>query len=201
MKPRINFEGDQEDDIDKMISDAKTYEDNQGMERIPDQEPLLRGFWGRQPSRLKEKQELPDWHERARQNRVLKCKQRRVRDLLTSLNSLSAALFAAIAVAERQTVVLLDLRRMFLASCQTEATRKDHEERYPPRRSPSYKRFAGIPTTPKYPEQEWRNILDTIGEMVQERKSFIRKIRELVENMDIRRKIVWLSYLKLQWEY
>ena len=201
MKPSINFEGDQEDDIDKMISDAKTYEDNQGMERIPDQEPLLRGFPGRQPSMLEIKQEFPDWYERARQNRVHRYKQRRVRDLLTSLNSLSAALFAAIAVAERQTVVLLDLHKMFLVSCQTEATRKDHEERYPLRRSPSYKGFAGIPTTPKYPEQEWRNILDTIGEMVQERKSFIQKIRELVENMDIRRKIVWLSYLKLQREY
>ncbi|PUU82954.1 hypothetical protein B9Z19DRAFT_1190015 [Tuber borchii] len=180
-----------EEDINQMISDAKTYEDNQGMERIPDHEPQLRGFWRRLPSSLMKKQKSSYPYERARQNRVHKCKQRRVRDLLTSLNSLSAALFAAIAVAERQTVVLLDLRKMLLASCQTEATSKNHEERYPPHRSPSYKRVPGILTPLKYPEQEWRNILGTINEMVQERKSFIQKIKELVENMDIRGEILF----------
>ena len=37
---------------------------------------------------------------------------------------------------------------------------------------------------------EYPRCLDTIDEVVPERKSFIKKVKELVENMDIRRKIV-----------
>ena len=187
MKLAINFEGDQEDDIDQMISDAKTYEDNRKIKGAHDHKPRGVDLWMKILGLSKDL-------KRVQENKVKKLKQRRVRDLIAYINRLSAALFAAISVGERQTLVLQDLHKMFSTSYRTKT--KDHEKRCPPRRNPSCERVARIPIFSGYPEQAWRNILDTIDEMIQERKSFIQKIKELVENMDIQRKIVWLSYLK-----
>lgn len=84
-----------------MISDETGSEDNKGINGIPADEshqlklPLGAG--------LTEKEE-PKGDEdckQAQQNKGQKRKQIRVRDLLTSLNRLSAGLFAAISVAER----------------------------------------------------------------------------------------------------
>jgi len=138
----------QEDDIDQMLSDAESYEDDQGMER----------------------------------------KQKRVRDLLGALNRLSVDLFAAISVAERQITVLDDLHRVFLTSYQTKT--KDYENGHPLRRNPLHKDTITIPIFSGDPEQIWPNALDTIDEVVRERKCFIKKIEKLVGSMDIRRKIV-----------
>ena len=115
-------------------------------------------------------------------------KQKGVQDLLTNLNKLSADLFAAISVAERQIAVLQDLHSVFLTSYRTKA--KDGEKGYPLRRNPFYRNVVPIPILLENPEQIWPNTLDTIDEVVRERKSFIKKVRELVKNMDIRRKIV-----------
>jgi len=148
MNPALIFRGDQEDDIDQMLSGAESYEDDQGMER----------------------------------------KQKRVRDLLRALNRLSANLFAAISVAERQITILDDLHKVFLTSYQTKT--KDYEKGHPLRRNPLHKDTITIPIFSGDPEQIWPNALDTIDEVVRERKCFIKKVERLVENMDIRRKIV-----------
>jgi len=116
----------------------------------------------------------------------MKTKQNRVRDLLTSLNKLSARLFAVISVAERQISVLQDLHSIFLPSYK--AKTKDYKKGYPLRRNPFHKDVA--PTLPENSEQMWPNTLDTIDEVVRERKSFIQKVKELVENMAIRTNIV-----------
>ena len=129
--------------------------------------------------------------KRARQNKVQELKGKATRDLLISLNGLSAGLFAATGVAERQIAILQDLHKMFLTSYSTEP---NHEKRYPLHKNPFYKGVARIPILSEYPEQAWPNFLDTIDQMIRERKSFIKKIKELVENMDIRRKIVPFSY-------
>lgn len=47
-----------------------------------------------------------------------------------------------------------------------------------------------IPILSENPEQIWPKTLDTVDEVVRERKSFIKRVRELVENMEVRRKIV-----------
>lgn len=160
-----------------MISHAKTYEVNQGVPDLHDQEPpppprlfiFSLGTW-RKSTWAKD-------YERARKNEVRRRKEERVRDLVTSLNSLSGAMFAAIRVAERQIAILQDLHKMVLISC-------------PPRQHSFYKSDSRIHILSEYPELVWSNILDTIDEMVRERKSFIEKIKELVENMDAKRKIV-----------
>ena len=108
--------------------------------------------------------------------------------LLTSLNRLSASLFAAIGVAERQIAVLQDLHSLFLTSYRTKI--KDYEKEYSLRQNPFYKNIAPIPILPENSEQIWPKTLDAIDEVVQERKCFVKKVRALVENMDIRRKIV-----------
>ena len=46
----------------------------------------------------------------------IKRKQERVRDALTAVNRLSADLFAAISVAERQIAVLRDVHSVFVTS-------------------------------------------------------------------------------------
>ena len=197
-----------------MISDASTYEDNQGIELgddPPDPESSLQmGITDEARQRLyrdykqaqlhyeqarqDDGQALQDYeraqqdYERSRQERVQKRKQKRVRDLLTSLNRLSAALFAAISVTERQISVLQDIHSVFLTSYRTNA--KDEEKGYPFRRSPLHHNIVSIPILSENPEQIWPNTLDTIDHVVLERKSFIQKVKELVENMDIRRKIV-----------
>jgi len=116
----------------------------------------------------------------------IKRKQERVRDLLAFLNRLSAALFAAISVTERQISVLQDIHSVFLTSYRTKA--KDGKKGL--RRNPFHRNVATIPILSENTEQIWPNTLETIDEVVRERKSFITKIKELVENMDIRRKIV-----------
>ena len=134
----------QEEDIDRMISDTRVYQNQE--------------------------------------------KQRKVRELLTNLNRLSANFFAAISVAERQIAVLQDLYSVFLTSYRTKT--KDYERGYPLRRNPFHRNVVPIPILSENPEQIWPDTLDTIDEVVRERKSFIWKVKELVENMDIRRKIV-----------
>ena len=185
--------GGQEEDIDQMISDAEKYEDDQGMKRIPDDEPLhlipplVVTFT---------EEERSKWYEdygRARQDNIQRRKQQRVRGLLTALNGLSADLFAAISVAERQITVLQDLHSVFLTSYRTKT--KHHEKGLPIQRNPFHKNIVTIPILSENPEQIWPNTLDTINEVVRERESFIKKVKELVENMDIRRKIVQFSYL------
>ena len=175
-----------------MISDARIYEDNQGMERISADNPVglallpgVRLTWGEDPE---DEWRLYEDHVRARQDIVWKRKQRRTRDLIASLNRLSASLLGAITVAERQIAVLQNLHDLFFTSCRTEI--KDHEKGYTLRENPFYKNIAPIPILSEGSNQIWPNTLDAIDEVVRERKCFIQKVKELVENMDIRRKIV-----------
>ena len=178
----------QEEDIDEMILEAKTCERNQGMRRNPADLPLPRSP---EPGVIltdEVRRRMIEEDEQVRQNNVRERKQRKVRGLLVSLNSLSAALFAAISVAERQIAVLQDIQSIFLTSYRTKT--KDYQKRYPLRRNPFHRNVAPIPILSENPEQIWPNTLDTIDEVIRERKSFIKKLKELVENMDIRRKIV-----------
>jgi len=186
------FEDHQEEAIDQMISDAETYEDNQGMRGIPSDEPHREEP---QPEELQlgvilaeeDRQRREEEDERARQNNVRKRKQRRVRELLASLNRLSASLFATVSVAERQVAVLQDLRSLFLTSYRTKA--KDHEKEYPLRQNPLMS-ISPTPIASENPEQMWLNTLDTVDVVVRGRKCFTKKINVLVENMEVRREIV-----------
>ena len=171
-----------------MISDAKTYEDNQGMGRIPDDDPQRLEPSLEMSLTEEEKLEWDKDYERRRQNNVRRRKQGRIRDLLTSLNGLSADLFAGISVAKRQIAVLQDMHSVFSTSYRTKT--KNPEKGYPRRQNPFYKHVVPVPILLENPEQIWPNSLDTIDELIRERKSFIKKVKELVENMDIRRKIV-----------
>jgi len=170
-----------------MISDAKTYEDNQGMRGIPSNEPqgeeLQQGDILAEEDRQRQKEE----DERARQNSVRKRKQKKVLELLTSFNRLSAGLFATISVAERQVAILQDLRSLFLTSYRMKD--KDIEREYPLRQNPLLMSISPAPVS-EYPEQMWLNTLDTIDEVVRGRKCFTKKINMLVENMEVRREIV-----------
>ena len=188
MNLELIFGDDQEEDIDQMVSDAEIYGGDQGMKRIPDDEPKHLEL---PPGVNLTEEEKSKWeveYDRARQDRVQKRKQKRIRDLLTALNRLSGDLFAAISVAERQITVLQDLHSIFLTSYRTKT--KTYEKGYPLRRNPFYNNTLTIPILSENPEQIWPNTLDTIDEVVRERKSFINKVEKLVENMDIRRKIV-----------
>ena len=169
-----------------MISDAKIYADNQGMKGIPDDSPppiyqyRERGLtWEEQLIREKD-------HEQDRQNKVWKRKQSRIRDLIAALRRLSANLLAVISVAERQIAVLQNLHDLFSPHSRTNI--KGNEKGYPPRENPFYKNIA--PIISESSEQILPNIIDAIDEVVRERKCFIKKVQELVENMDIQRKIV-----------
>ena len=126
--------------------------------------------------------------ERARENSVWKSKQWRILGLIASFNRLAASLLAAISVAERQIAVLQNLHDLFLTSCRTEI--KGHEKGYPFRENPFYKNIAPIPILSEISDQISPNTLDVIGELVRERKCFMKKVRKLVKSMDIRRKIV-----------
>ena len=126
--------------------------------------------------------------ELAVQSKVQERKQRRVRDLLTSLNSLGAALLAAIRVAERQIAVLKDLHTVFSTSYRTRNS--DYGKGRQLQRNPFHKNIIPIRALLENPKQIWPDTLDTIDVVVQERKSFVKEIKELVENMEIRRKIV-----------
>ena len=171
-----------------MISEAKAYEDNQGIRGIPDDN--LQNLKLSRPKNLTcaEKRRWDMDYDRALQHRVWKRKQRRVRDLVASLNRLSADLFAAISVAERQIAVLQDLHCLFLTCCRTKI--KDYEKEYPLRQNPFYKNIVPIPIFSENSGKILPNTLETIDEVVRERKCFIEKVKELVENMDTRRKIV-----------
>ena len=168
-----------------MILEAKTCEKNQGILRNPADRP--------QKERLGSGVNLTEKDGRkmdAEDERV-----QRTRCLLASLNTLAAALFAAISVAERQITILQDLHGLFLTSCRTKI--KDYEKGYPLQQSPFYKNIAPIPILSENSEQIWPNTLETIDEAVGERKSFIKNVRELVENMDIRRKIVQFPHTNI----
>jgi len=171
-----------------MISDAKTYERNQGMRGIPEDRPQRASLKKGMELTQEDLEGMGQEDEEVRQKNVRERKHRKVRGLLASFNSLSAALFAAISMAERQIAVLHDLHSLFLTSYRTK-TRK-YEKGYPLRRNPFYRNVAPIPILSENPEQIWPNTLDTIDEVIRERKSFIEQVKELVENMDIRRKIV-----------
>ncbi|RPB03053.1 hypothetical protein L873DRAFT_1841385 [Choiromyces venosus 120613-1] len=127
-------------------------------------------------------------------NQALPKKYVDVQILLISLNRLSAQLFAAISVVERQIAILHDLDSVF-STCYRTETRND-EVNSQRKQNPFHRNTAPIPIFLDNREQIWPNTLDTIKEVVQERKSFIKKIKELIENMDIRRKIlsVFLKY-------
>jgi len=123
----------------------------------------------------------------------MKRRQDTVRALITSLDNLAADLFAAISVVERQIAVLQDLHAVLLSSCGTKC--EGYGEGYPLQRNPFHRNIAPIPVLTENPEQIWPRALDTIDEVVRERKGFIKKIKELVENTEIRRKSVKPSYL------
>jgi len=123
----------------------------------------------------------------------MKRRQDTVGDIITSINNLTADLFAAISVVERQIAVLQDLHAVLLSSYRTKY--KAYEKGYPLRPNPFHRNIASIPVLSENPEQIWPHTLDTIDEVVRERKSFIEKIKELVENTEIRRKSVKPSYL------
>jgi len=110
------------------------------------------------------------------------------RDYITSLNRLSANLFAASSVAERQIAILRDLHTVFLTSYRTKTSH--YENGCPLRRNLFHKNIIPIPILSESPKQLWQNTLETIDELVRERECFISKITRLVENMEIRRKIV-----------
>ncbi|CAZ79523.1 unnamed protein product [Tuber melanosporum] len=170
-----------EEGIDQMISDAKTYENNQGMKGIAEDSPP--GLVLPPETTPEKRRELIEDLERIRQDNVWGRKQNRVRELLASLNRLSAALFAAISVTERQIAVLQDLHNVLLTGHRRKTG------------NPFFRITAPIPILSKNREQIWPNTLDTIDEVVRERKSFIEKIKELVENMNVRKEILF-GFLK-----
>ena len=191
------FEDNQEEDIDQMISDAKTCKDNQGMELKDDGvPPKMQNLLNTTPSGGKEllseeERKLlleDDIYEQDRQDYILERKRESVRDLFTSLNRLSAGLFAAISVVEQQIAILQDLYTLFLARDQTKT--KAREGGYSLRQNTSFKDIAPTLTLSENPEQLWPGDLVAIDRVVRERKSFIKKIKVLVENMGARRETV-----------
>ena len=179
----LTFEDDQEEDIDRTISGAG----------IPDSNPQNLESSFEPGLTQEERSSLGEDSERTRQSNVEAGKQRSSRGLLASLNRLSASLPATVSVAERQIEILRDLHSVFLTSYRTKT--KDYEKGNRLRQNPFYKNVATIPILSENPEQIWTNALDTIDEVVGERKCFIKKIKVLVENMDIRRKIVLSPYI------
>ena len=171
-----------------MISDAETHEDNQGIKRIPDDYPPSLSRSLEMTFIEGERSQWNEDYERALQNNTLKRKQRRVRQLLASLSSLSAALFAAISVVERQIAVLRDLHSIFSMSYRTKT--KDYERGCLLWQNLFHNNAAPTPILSESSGEIWPSTLDIIDEAVRERKSFIMKIKVLVENTEIRRKIV-----------
>jgi len=174
----LTFEDAQEEDIDQTISGAG----------IPDSNPQILESSFEVSLAREEILSRGEDYERVRQSNVEAGKQRSTRDLLASFNRFSASLLATVSVAERQIEILRDLHSVFLTSYRTKT--KDYEKGYRLPQNPFYKNVATIPILSENPEQIWTNALDTIDEVVKERKCFIRKIKALVENMEIRRKIV-----------
>ncbi|KAG0128938.1 hypothetical protein HOY82DRAFT_621333, partial [Tuber indicum] len=170
-----------EEDIGKIISDATTFEGNLGMEEDAADVQL--------PARVSPNES--DLYS-AREN-LWKRKQAKVRDLLTSLNTLSTALFGAINVAERQIEVLQDIRNLF----STSHLRKVRSYEQIGQNS-FHKAIAPIPFPPGKTEQVIPGTLEAIDEVVRERKSFIKKLKGLVENLDLRGKIL-SEFLKSDW--
>ena len=112
----------------------------------------------------------------------------RARGLLTAINTLLANLFATVSVAERQVAILQDLHRVFSTGHQKEI--EDGKSEYQLRQNPFFKDVAQAPILSGYPEPVWPNILGTIDEVFRERKCFIKRVKGLVEHMNIKRKIV-----------
>jgi len=157
-----------------MMSNGEEYEGNQEMRIIPTDDPQQEELVpGVVPSARVQQGGL-EGYEGARQNTIQKRKQRSVEDLFASLSGLSAGLFAATSVVEKQLAVLEDLRGVFSTGS---------------RKTPYLRNAALIPILSEYPEQVSR-ISETIGELLLERKSFIKKLKNLVEYMEIRRYIV-----------
>lgn len=191
-------EGAYEDDqkVEK-ISDGRslrrilkegTYEDDQKEEKISRGRLLRRIFQSRVIATEGDRQRWREEEERARKVKVRERKQERVRDLLTSINNLGAALLAVIRVSERQIAVLQDLHTVFSTSYRTKT--QDHEKGYSSLRNPFYRNIVPIPVLLENPGQIWPGAVDTVDEVIRERRSFVLEVKELVGNMEIRRKIV-----------
>jgi len=174
MNSSLIFEDDQEGDIDQGISYSNPDKDIVPIETI--YLPL---------------QKLSVWQ--VKEEGVVREKCWRLKDLIASLNRLSASFLAAISVAERQIAVLQDLHDLFLTSCRTKF--KGYEKGYELGENPLYKNIAPIPILSENSEQILPNTLDAIDEIVRQRECFIKKVKELVENMDTRRKIVKFPHL------
>jgi len=170
-----------------MISDAETYEGNEGMKGISSVE------YPRPELRLTEEELKPNKYHEARESTFRMRNHRRIRDFSASLNRILSSLFSAISVAERQIAILKDLQGLFLTSCPTKI--KDYEKEYPLPQNRFYKNIAPIPIFSENSEQIWGNTLDAIDVVIRERKCFIKKVKELVENMEIRRKNVCFPHL------
>ena len=90
---------------------------------------------------------------------------------------------------ERQITILQNIHSVFATSYRTRT--KEYEKGRALRGNPFHKNVAPIPILSENPEQICPNSLDTIDEVVRERKYFIGKVKDLVERMDIRRQIVY----------
>jgi len=162
------------------MSDGESHEGNQEMEMVPadyrqQREPIPRVLsLSAQEGEREGQYGGRENHEEARQTSVQKRKQGSIQELFASLNGLSAGLFAATSVAERQVTLLDELRSVFSTSCG----------------NPEYLRNASlIPILSEYPVQV-ATILKTIEELIREREAFIRKVKSLMEYMEIKRYIV-----------
>jgi len=171
-----------------MILDAKTYEDNHGMKGIPTDIPQREELELSVILTEEDRQRQEEEDEQTRKDNVRKRKKRRVRHLLASLNSLSAAFLAALSVAKRQIAILQDVHCLFLTSYEKKT--KDYRQGYPLRQKPYHTNTTPILTPLENSQQMWPNSLDAIEEVVRQRECFINKIKELVENIEIRRKFV-----------
>ncbi|PWW79095.1 hypothetical protein C7212DRAFT_360616 [Tuber magnatum] len=168
--------------LDRIISEPNSHGSDQEMNEIPNTLPELPPgitLPPREQSRTKD-------HDRVQQKNATK-EERGVRDLIF-FNRLLAGLFAAISVAERQIAILQDLHSVFWTSYRT--GNKVHEKRYPLRQNAFYKNIALIPAPPENTGEMWPDTLDIIDEVIRERKSVIKRVKGLVENMDIRRKML-----------
>ena len=164
-----------------------TYEDDQ-KEKISRGRLLRRIFQSQVIVTEGDRQRWREEEEQAWKVEVLKRKRGRVRDLLISINNLGAALLAVIRVSERQIAVLQDLHTVFSTSYRTKT--QYYEKKYPSPQNPFHRNIVPIPILLENPGQIWPDAIDTVDEVIRERRSFIKEVKELVENMETRRKIV-----------
>lgn len=175
-----------------MILKEGTYEVDQKLdhkvEKISDGRFLRRILQSRVITTEGDRERWKEENNQAWRDEIQKRKQERVRDLLTSINNLGAALLAVIRVSERQIAVLQDLHTVFSTSYRTKT--QDHEKGYSTPRNPFYRNIVPIPVLLENPGQIWPGAVDTVDEVIRERRSFVLEVKELVGNMEIRRKIV-----------